>query len=89
MKNKERDNISDYCVILLRRFPQGQKLKENSGTVADWLQHVNSSLVHFATSLQILFKERQSPEQSAVILQDLYVVRDIAIHLIVLLGLQR
>lgn len=59
-----------------------------SSTKADWLEHVNSPFVHFAFSLQILFEESQIPEQSTVILQDLYVVRHIAIHLKVLLGLQ-
>lgn len=57
-------------------------------TIADWLHHVNSSFVHFASPLQILFKESQAPEQSTVILQDLYVVRHIAVHLKVLLSLQ-
>lgn len=37
-------------------------------TIADWLHHVNSSFVHFASPLQVLFKESQAPEQSTVIL---------------------
>lgn len=64
------------------------KAQNYVSTAADWLQHINSSLVHFALSLQILFKESQGAEQRAVILQDLDVVCHIPIHLKVLLGLQ-
>lgn len=60
---------------------------QRTGTVADRLQHVNSSLVHLAAPLQILLEEGQGPEQGAVVLQDLYVVRHIAVHLEVLLSL--
>lgn len=58
-----------------------------SSTITDWLQHVNSSFVHFASRLHVLLKEGQGAEQSAVVLQDLDVIRHIAIHLKVLLGL--
>lgn len=43
--------------------------------------------MHLAAPLQILFKEGQGSEQSTVILQNLYVVCHIAIHLKVVLGL--
>lgn len=71
-------------------FQMMEKMEgQNSlSTTADWLQHINSSLVHFAASFQILFKESQRPEQRTVILQDLYMVCHVPIHLEVLLGLQ-
>lgn len=61
---------------------------ENATTHADRLHHINSSFVHFAAPVQILFIESQGSEQRTVILQDLYVVRHIAVHLKVLFGLQ-
>lgn len=65
-----------------------RKNKQNQLTIADRLQHVNSSLVHFTASFQVPLKESQGPEESAVILQDLYVVRHMALHLKVLFGLK-
>lgn len=43
--------------------------------------------MHFASQLHVLFKESQGAEQGAVVLQDLNVIRHIAVHLKVLLGL--
>lgn len=65
-----------------------KKKNQNQLTVADRLQHVNSSLVHFTASFQVLLKENQGPEESAVILQDLDMIRHMALHLKVLFGLK-
>lgn len=65
-----------------------RKEKQNQLTIADRLQHVNSSLVHFTASFQVLLKESQGAEESAVILQDLYMIRHMALHLKVLFGLK-
>lgn len=43
--------------------------------------------MHFASRLHVLLKEGQGAEQRAMVLQDLDVIRHIAIHLKVLLGL--
>lgn len=57
-------------------------------TIADRLQHVNPSLVHFTASFQVFLEESQGPEEGAVILQDLYMIRDMALYLKVLFGLK-
>lgn len=79
------------CRSNLTSLMEEKKLRENKQnqlTIADRLQHVNSSLVHFTASFQVLLEESQGPEESAVILQDLYVVRHVALHLKVLFGLK-
>lgn len=56
--------------------------------ITDGLQHINSSLVHFTASIQVFLKESQNPEKSTVILQDLYMICHMALHLKVLFGLK-
>lgn len=73
--------------IFVLIFRETKKELSLRSTIADGLQHVHSAFVHLAASLQILFIESKGAEQSAVILQDLYVVRHMAVHLKVLLGL--
>lgn len=77
-----------FNINSLKRDEFLSKEELQSSTIADWLQHVHSSFVHFAASLQILVKESQNPEEGAVILQDFYVVRHVAVHRKVLLGLR-
>lgn len=86
----DTETMAPHCRSHLMTLMEVKKFKEKQTqlTIADGLQHVNPSLVHFTASFQVLLKESQGPEEGAVILQDLYVIRHVALDLKVLFGLK-
>lgn len=77
-------NRDKYSKSFIKRETKAENL---NCTITDGFQHVNPSFMHSASTLKIFFKESQDLKQSAVILQDLNVVRHIPVHLIVLFSL--